>query len=181
MKLSKPHAERVYGRLLFAAVLVLLATGLVWAQAGSFTKAVVEDHIKKVEDGVDEFRDYLENRGESARNNAETAQNSGATRRRAPTANTEARKDQASRTKDDLDNALDDLNGATNRLRRRFGPASNYMDTKRQMEDVMDSARRVNQVMVKGNYGSQAERVWTPLRKYINDLARCYGLPPMGV
>jgi hypothetical protein len=55
------------------------------------------------------------------------------------------------------------------------------MDTKRQMEDVMDSARRVNQVMVKGNYGSQVERYWTPLRKYINDLARTYGLPPMGV
>ena len=49
------------------------------------------------------------------------------------------------------------------------------------MEDVMESARRVNQVMVKGNYGSQPERLWTPLRKYINDLARLYGLPPMGV
>jgi hypothetical protein len=80
-----------------------------------------------------------------------------------------------------LDNALDDLNGATNRLRRRFSPTSNYMETKSQMEDVMESARRVNQVLVRGKYGSQPERYWTPLRKYINDLARLYGLPPMGV
>ncbi|HET9216858.1 MAG TPA: hypothetical protein VFR18_07760 [Terriglobia bacterium] len=181
MKFSKQHPATGFGRLLFIIMIGLVATGLAWAQAGGFTKAVVEDHIKKVEDGVDDFRDYLENRGDTARNSAQTAQDSGATRRRAPAANTEARKDQASRTKDDLDNALDDLNGATNRLRRRFGPASNYMDTKRQMEDVMESARRVNQVMVKGNYGTQAERVWTPLRKYINDLARCYGLPPLGV
>ena len=96
-------------------------------------------------------------------------------------ANTEARKDQAKRTKDDLENALDDLNGATNKLRRRFGANSNYMETKSQMEDVMESARRVNQVMVRGNYGTQPERYWTPLRKYINDLARLYGIPPMGV
>ena len=81
----------------------------------------------------------------------------------------------------ELDDALDDLNGATNRLRRRFSPTSNYMETKSQMENVMESARRVNQVMVKGNYGSQPERYWTPLRKYINDLARLYGIPPMGV
>jgi hypothetical protein len=165
-----------------AAATILLAFGSALAQApGSYTKAVVGDHIKKVEDGVDEFRKYLENRGDDARNNAQTAQTNRAERGRTAPANSEARKDQARRTKDELDEALDDLNGATNRLRRRFSPTSNYMDTKKQMEDVMESARRVNQVMVRGNYGTQPERYWTPLRKYINDLARLYGIPPMGV
>jgi hypothetical protein len=41
------------------------------------------------------------------------------------------------------------------------------------MEQVMDSARRVNQVMTKGNYGTQAQRYWAALRANINDLARC--------
>jgi hypothetical protein len=51
---------------------------------------------------------------------------------------------QAKDTKDDLENAMDDLNRTTNRLRRKFDPTSNYLETKVQMEQVMDSARRVN-------------------------------------
>jgi hypothetical protein len=42
------------------------------------------------------------------------------------------------------------------------------------------SARRVNQVMTKGNHGKSAARYWAALRANINDLARCYNLPPMG-
>jgi hypothetical protein len=75
---------------------------------------------------------------------------------------------------------MDDLNRTTNRLRRKFDPTSNYLETKAQMEQVMDSARRANQVMTKGNYGSQAEKYWAALRANINDLARCYNLTPMG-
>jgi len=160
-------------------VMFLLSPMPTFAQVGGYTKAVVADHIKKVEDGVDDFRDYLEKRGETVKNNAQTAQRSGTRRGQANPANTQARKDQASRTKDELDSAMDDLNGSTNRLRRRFDASSNYMDTRAQMENVMEDARRVNQVMVRGNYGTQAERLWAPLRKYINDLARTYGLQPM--
>ena len=75
---------------------------------------------------------------------------------------------------------MDDLNRSTNRLRRKFDPTSNYLETKAPMEQVMDSARRVNQVMTKGNYGAHAARYWTALRANINDLARCYNLAPMG-
>ena len=45
----------------------------------------------------------------------------------------------------------------------------------------MDSARRVNQVMVRRKYGRQAEKYGGVLRANINDLARCYGLTPLGV
>ena len=76
---------------------------------------------------------------------------------------------------------MDDLNQSTNRLRRKFDPTPNYLETKAQMERVMDSARRVNQVMTRGNYGTQAERYWSALRASINDLARSYGISPMGV
>ena len=62
---------------------------------------------------------------------------------------------------------MDDLNRSTNRLRRKFDPTSDYLETKVQMEQVMDSARRVNQVMTKGNYGTQAERYWAALRTNI--------------
>jgi hypothetical protein len=82
----------------------------------------------------------------------ETAQSNGATtrRQRSSSANTQARGEQAKQAKDDLEDAMDDLNRSTNRLRRKFDPTSNYLETKAQMEQVMDSARRVNQVMVRG-------------------------------
>ena len=154
------------------------------AQVGAFTKAQVGDRIRRVEDGVDEFRNYLENRGEDARTRAQSAQGTTSTTRRASrssnTANTAARQDQAKRTKDELDDALGDLNRSTNCLHRRFDASSKYMETRAQMEAVMDDGRRVNQVMVRGKYGTQAERYWAALRASINDLARCYGQTPMG-
>ena len=167
-----------------SVAILLLGPRLVQGQApGSFTKGVVADHIRKVEDGVDEFRKYLEHRGEDAKGRAETAQSSGTkTRRgRASGANTEANKEQARRTKDELDDALGDLNKSTNRLRRKFDPTSKYMETKAQMDRVMDDGRKVNQIMVRGKYGTQPEKLWGVLRSAINDLARCYGLAPMGV
>lgn len=163
------------------SALVLIITASAIAQL-NFSKAQVADRIRKVEDGVDEFRKYLENRGDNARQNAQTAQSSGATRRgRTNSSNADSRQQRARQTKDELDDALDDLNGSTNRLRRKFDPSSNYMETRVQMERVMDDARKVNQVMVRGNYGSQPQRFWTALRANINDLARCYGITPLGV
>ena len=182
MRGDKGHHDLVPsgGRLLFLipTILLILVTA---ATAQSFTKAQVADRIRKVEDGVDEFRKYLETRGDNARDNAQAAQNSGKTRRgRVNSANAESRQQRAGQTKDELDDALGDLNRSTNRLRRKFDPTSNYMETRVQMDQVMDDARRVNQVIVKGSYGTQPQRYWAALRASINDLARCYGLTPMG-
>ncbi len=171
-------------RVLFCCTAILASLSLsptISAQTAPFAKGQVADRIRKVEDGVDEFRKYLDNRGEDAKNRADSAQSSGATTRRqkSNSTNTEARGNQAKQTKDDLEDAMDDLNRSTNRLRRKFDPTSNYLETKAQMEQVMDSARRVNQVMTKGKYGTQAEKYWAALRANINDLARCYNLSPM--
>jgi hypothetical protein len=140
------------------------------------------DRIRKVENGVDDFQKYLTTRGEGAKNRAASAKSGGETNRRqgANSANKDAGKEQGKQTKDELQNAMDDLNRTTNRLRRKFDATANYLETKVQMEQVMDGARRVNQVLVKGKYGTQAQRLWTALRASINDLARCYNLTPMG-
>lgn len=169
-------------RLLACVMVVAFSAGDAKAQTSPFSKAQVADRIRKVEDGVDEFRKYLETRGDDARSGAQSAQKDGATtrRRQANPSNTQGRQDQAKQTKDDLEDALDDLNRSTNRLRRKFDPTPNYIETRAQMEQVMDSARRVNQVMTRGNYGTQPERYWAALRTGINDLARCYGITPMG-
>jgi hypothetical protein len=72
------------------------------------------------------------------------------------------------------------LNRSTNRLRRKFDATDKWMETKVQVEQVVEDGRRINQVMVRGNYGTQAERYWGVLRSAINDLARTYGVAPLG-
>ena len=164
---------------------IFLAVGLckvTFAETNPFNKAQVGDRIRTVENGVDDFEKYLTTRGENAQNKAGAAKNAGAGKR-GPGANAEnkdARKNQAGKTKDDLQEAMDDLNRTTNRLRRKFDPTANYLETKVQMEQVLDSARRVNQVVGKNAADGQAQRLWTALRASINDLARCYNLTPVG-
>ena len=160
--------------------------------AQTMTKGLVAEKILRVEDGVDEFRDYLERRGDNARDASSTAQQSGRTSSRrgtantngrgtANTANTDARKATAQSGKDDLDDALGDLNSSTNRLRRKFDATDKWMETKAQVERVVDDGRRINQVVTRGKYGSDVARLWAALRNNINDLARAYNVAPLGV
>jgi len=167
---------------LVGVVLVCLAylavTGPVLAQVGTFTKAQVGDRIRKVEDGVDEFRKWSENRAEHGKDQAQAAQAAGRTRGRTAT---ESQKTVAKDKKDELEEALGDLNRSTNRLRRKFDPLDKWMETRPQVETVLEDGRKINQVLVRGKYGTQAERYWSVLRASINDLARCYNLTPLGV
>ena len=169
----------ICGTAIFSAVSFFTIT---FAETTPFNKAQVADRIRKVENGVDDFEKYLTSRGENAKNQAGSAKSSGVAKRGqgANSANKDARKDQAGQSKDELQNAMDDLNRTTNRLRRKFDATANYLETKVQMEQVMESARRVNQVVGKGSNDGQAQRLWTALRASINDLARCYNLTPMG-
>ena len=155
----------------------LCVSGLAFAQL-AFTKAQVADRIRKVEDGVDEFRKWAENRAEKGQTTAQAAKASGRTRSRTAT---ESQKTVAREKTDELDDALGDLNRSTNRLRRKFDPTDKWMETRPQVETVLDDARKINQVMVRGKYGTQAERYWGVLRTAVNDLARCYNLTPLGV
>jgi hypothetical protein len=163
-------------RVVAGSVIVCLAVGGAAFAQLAFTKAQVGDRIRKVEDGVDEFRKWSENRVEQGETKAQAGQASGRTRKNAAT---ESQKSAARDKKDELEDALSDLNRSTNRLRRKFDPADKWMETRPQVEKVLDDGRRINQVLVRGNYGTQAERYWGVLRNSINDLARAYNLMPM--
>jgi hypothetical protein len=159
---------------------VLVAFGGVMAGASSvqpMTKPQVANLIAKVENGVDDFRDYLKTRGEGAPTGNSTAQTQSQRARRS--AGTESNKAAAGAGKDELDNALGDLNRSTNRLRRKFDSTDSWMETKVEVEQVMDDARKINQVVARGNYGSEAARLWGVLRTGVNDLGRAYGLQPL--
>jgi hypothetical protein len=147
------------------------------ALAQPMTKALVADRIVKVENGVDEFRKYLERRGENAKDAAGTAQASGRRTKKA----TESQKTTANAKKDKLDDALGDLNRSTNRLRRKFDATDTWMETKAQVQQVVDDGRTINQEVARGSYGTEVARLWAALRAAINDLARAYGIAPLGV
>jgi hypothetical protein len=174
-EMKTAHMKSLIAAVLLTSLIICASRSL--AQV-AFTKAQVGDRIRKVEDGVDEFRKWAENRGEQGKTQAQAARNSGRGRGRTAT---ESQKAQAANTKDDLEDALSDLNRSTNRLRRKFNPTDKWMETRPQVERMLDDGRRINQALVRGHYGSQAERYWSVLRANMNDLARCYGLTPMGV
>ena len=162
--------------------LIMLMSGPVFsAQVAIVTKAQVGDLIRKVEEGVDEFEKYLKRRGDNAKDRASDGESRRGRRRNRSAAATESRRERAKEGADELEDALDDLDRSTNRLRRRFRRASNYMETKVQVERVVDDGRKINQVMARGRYGTEVERVWAVLRRGINDLARVYKVPPLGL
>ena len=169
----------MYRTILTPVALALALIGLSErpASAQMMAKAQVANLIAKVENGVDQFRDYLDKRGDNAKDAASTAQASGRRKRQA----TENQKANASNKKDALDDALGDLNRSTNRLRRKFDPTDKWMETKGQVEKVVDDGRKINQVVARGSYGPDAARLWAVLRTGINDLARAYGVPPMAI
>jgi hypothetical protein len=161
--------------LAMVGALIVLAPPCASAQA-PLTKARVADLIGKVENGVDEFRKYLDKRGE----NAQAAANAPAGKRRSRSA-TQSQKATAETKKDELDDALGDLNRSTNRLRRKFDATDTWMQTKSEVERVIDDGRKINQVVARGAYGTEVARLWTALRAGMNDLARAYGVTPLGV
>lgn len=162
---------------LLAALAALAGIAAGTAVAQPMPKAQVANLIGKVENGVDQFRDYLKKRGENARTTASSTQAQSRRKRSA----SESTKAAANATKDELENALDDLNRSTNRLRRKFDATDTWMETKTQVDAVLDDGRRINQVVARGNYGAEAARLWAALRTGINDLARAYGLPPLAL
>ena len=170
----------MYRTILLSVALALSLIGLTErpASAQLMAKAQVAKLIANVENGVDQFRNYLEKRGDNARDAASTAQASGRRKRQGATENQKAK---SNSKKDALDDALGDLNRSTNRLRRKFDATDKWMETKVQVEKVVDDARNINQVIARGSYGAEAARLWAVLRTGINDLARAYGVPPMAI
>jgi hypothetical protein len=148
------------------------------ATAQIMPKTQVAGLIARVENGVDEFRNYLEKRGENARDANSTAQSSG---RRKGQGATENQKTKANNKKDALDDALGDLNRSTNRLRRKFDATDKWIETKGQVESVVEDGRKINQAVARGNYGAEAAKLWAALRTGINDLARAYGVQPLAI
>jgi len=174
IKLRIDHSQTMR---LVTVVVAGLTLGTAAAQI--MAKAQVANLITKVENGVDQFRNYLKRQGDHTRNAAATPQ--AETRRAKRGQATDSQKATATAKKDDLDDAVGELNRSTNRLRLKFDATNTWMETKSEVQRVVDDGRKINQPVTKGNYGSEAARLWAALRTGINDLARAYSVAPLGV
>jgi hypothetical protein len=82
---------------------------------------------------------------------------------------------------DGPDRSDDELNRSTNRLRPTFDPIDTWMQTKGEGQRVVDDGRTINAEVARGSYGTEVARLWAAPRTGINDLARAYGVPPLGI
>src|SRR3982751_5987873 len=171
--------SHISNRWVVAAFIALTGVAAGTAKAQAMSKPQVANLVAKVENGVDQFRDYLKKRGDNARSAESTSKAQGRRAKRGTAS--ESTKAAASNTKDELDDALGSLNRSTNRLRRKFDATDTWIETKVQVDAVMDDGRKINQVVARGSYGAEAARLWAALRTGINELARAYGLQPMAV
>jgi len=169
---------RPYCLTILALALILSAVVAKTAPVQVMPKAQVANLIVKVENGVDEFRKYLERRGENAKDTGAATQASG---RRSRQGASENQKAKGSAKKDKLDDALGDLNGSTNRLRRKFDATDKWIETKAEVQRVVDDGRAINTEVTRGSYGTEVARLWAALRTGINELARAYGVPPLAI
>ena len=175
---SEKKAMRPYCLTILALALILSAVVAKTAPVQVMPKAQVANLIVKVENGVDEFRKYLERRGENAKDTGAATQASG---RRSRQGASENQKAKGSAKKDKLDDALGDLNGSTNRLRRKFDATDKWIETKAEVQRVVDDGRAINTEVTRGSYGTEVARLWAALRTGINELARAYGVPPLAI
>ena len=163
---------------LAGAVLVGLAlSGPVLAQVASFTKAQVGDRIRKVEDGVDEFRNWSENRAERDKAGADSpgrGAHEGPDHDRVAEGGGQGEEGRIGRSPGGSESVDEPAAAQVRPLGQVDGDAA-------QVENVLEDGRRINQALVRGKYGTQAERYWSVLRASINDLARCYNLTPLGI
>jgi len=174
-------AKTLHALVLIWAVCLLVTQSSTFAQV--LTKAQVSEKIKQVEDLTDDFKKYLERKGENSRTRASSPESQERRGRRSASVG-EPTDDQKARLQsgaDELEDAVKDLEKATDRLRLRFRRVQNYLDTRNQVEKVVEEGRKINQLVVRGNYGAEAAKVWAALRAAINDLARIYGVTPMSV
>ena len=63
---------------------------------------------------------------------------------------------------DELDDALEALNRSTNRLRRKFDATDTWMETKLQVQQVLDDGRRINQAVARGSYSPRRHAFGRP-------------------
>jgi hypothetical protein len=149
------------------AILTVLVTGvtLIAGDAGYaqrrrargklYTKAEVQDIIKRVEDRSDEFKKLLDKSLDKSR------------------LDDTKREDELNKYAKDLEKALDEL-------RREFDRRDAWIENRAEVRKCLDIASELDVAMRRRAFGGETERTWVALRYDLNTLAKVYDLPIVG-
>lgn len=125
------------------------------ARGKTYTKAQVEQVIKRVEEKTDHFvKRFDEALDDSRLNNTER--------------------------EDNLAHRSRQLENATDELRREFDRRDNWIENKDEVRKCLNIATDINKTIRARNYGRETETMWTRLVYELNTLAKIYKLPNVG-
>jgi hypothetical protein len=125
------------------------------ARGRVYTKAEVEQIIKRVEDRSDKFKKEFDKALDRSRLNN-------------------------SNREDRLNQYAKDLEKNTDELRREFDRRDSWIDNKDEVRKCLSAATRINVAMRNRRLGPKVESTWSALRFELNTLAQVYNLPPVG-
>ena len=139
---------------LLAGVGAVFAPSETFAQGryvGQYSRANVDNIVRRVEDSGDEFRRDFRNALD-----------------RSNLSNTQKR---------NYRGQVDGFERATDQLRSRFDRENDWWQTRSQVQDVVAAARPLNITMNRIGFRRTIERQWNRLRNDVNTLADTYDLP----
>lgn len=147
--------RKIYAALAVACLIfTLAATGEAQRRGRLYTKAEVNDIIRRVENRSDEFVRLFDSSLDRSRLDGTK------------------REDRLNERARNLERALDDL-------RREFDRRENYNQTRPQVSRALNVAEDINKVMRRRRMGGETERQWGLLRSELNALALVYNLRPL--
>jgi hypothetical protein len=125
------------------------------ARGKTYTKAQVENIIKRVETRADNFVDNFD----------ESLDNSNL---------------DGSKREDNLMKKARRLENETDDLKNQFDRTDRWIDNKAQVRKVLNLATDLNTVVQRRRLGRKTEANWTRLKYELNTLAKIYNLPTVG-
>ncbi|MGB9178218.1 MAG: hypothetical protein WCB68_03145 [Pyrinomonadaceae bacterium] len=123
-------------------------------RARGYTRAEVNEIIKRVENRSDEFVKLFDRALDRSKLDGTK------------------REDRLNERARDLEKALDDL-------RREFDRKESYLETRPEVSRALNKADEINKVMRRRRMGGETERQWMLLRAELNTLADVYNLQPL--
>ncbi len=147
--------RKIYAALAVACVVLTLSTTGEARQRGRiYTKAEVNEIIRRVENRSDEFVKLFDRSLDRSRLDG-------------------------TKREDRLNERARNLERTLNDLRREFDRRENYNQTKPEVTRALNVAEDINKVMRRRRMGGETERQWGLLRDELNALALVYNLRPL--
>ena len=125
------------------------------ARGKTYTRAQVENVIKRVEERTDNFVDNFD----------ESLDNSGL---------------DGTEREDNLMDKARRLESATDEIRREFDKSDTWIENKAEVRSALNIATDLDRTMKNRRFGPKTENNWKRLRYELNTLARIYKLPLVG-